>query len=594
MRLAGQFYAEAFSGRFGEGRLSTDSENNQKFHTDRISSYQEQEEERHREVYSDGSINEDALGPERDHDSSGDTYAGRLREITRVLHAHGISRGVTPVKLREILEDLGPTFIKIGQLMSMRSDILPRAYCDELMKLTSDVAAMPFAEVVRVIEASYGRPYGEIFARIDERPLGAASIAQVHRAVLTTGEEVVVKVQREGIYDTMKRDINLLRRAVKFVPNVIVKGTVDLDQVLDELWVVTQEEMNFQTEAANMEEFSRLNEDVKFVCVPRLYRNFTTGRVLVMEYIDGYDITDAGPLMEAGYDMNEIGEKLIDNWMRQVMSDGFFHADPHPGNIMVRDGKIVWIDMGLMGRLTEHDRTAIQMAIEGIADDDNGKIEEAVLSIGKFHGKPDKKKLHSGIESLMHSYGRKGLGDINIASFLGDLMDVMKENGIQMPHGLTLLARGLNNIEGVLTQISPEVNMVKIARARMRQEVFDHINWKEEMRNASVNIYKSVRSLTLLPNMIGKLLREYSSGQTRINLDIHTSDELTDLLGRLSRHFNLGIWVMALLISSSILCTTDMQPRLFGIPALGFFGYILALLLVIYIAVSYLIHRKRK
>lgn len=170
----------------------------------------------------------------------------------------------------------------------------------------------------------------------------------------------------------------------------------------------------------------------------------------------------------------------------------------------------------------------------------------------------------------------------------------MKDNGIQMPHGLTLLARGLNNIEGVLMKISPGVNMVKIAQQRLRQEVFDHINWKEELRNNSVTLYKSVKNLAQLPNLLGKILREYSSGQSRINLDIHASDELMELAGRLSRHFNLGIWVMALLISSSIICTTDMKPRLFGIPALGFMGYVLALLLVIYIAVSYLIHRKRK
>ena len=550
--------------------------NQQQFHTERIASYREKESERHRTVYADGSINEDAIGKNPQSDSGSESYAGR------------------PVKLREILEDLGPTFIKLGQLMSMRSDILPREYCDELMKLTSDVPAMPFDEVIRVIEESYGRPVGEVFKKVEKVPLGSASIAQVHRAVLAAGGEVVVKVQREGIYSTMKRDIGLLHRAVKFVPNVIVKGTVDLDDVLDELWKVTQEEMDFQAEASNMEEFARLNEDVRFVAVPRLYREYTTERVLVMEYIRGCDITDKKSLEALGYDLNEIGEKLIDNWIRQVMVDGFFHADPHPGNILIRDGKIVWIDMGLMGRLTEHDRSAIQIAIEGIAEDDNGKIEDAVLSIGKFSGKTDKQKLHTGISSLMHSYGRKGLGDINIVSFLGDMMDVMKQNGVQMPHGLTLLARGLNNIEGVLSQVSPDVNMVKIAQARLRQEVFDHINWKEELRNSSVNLYKSAKNLADFPTLLGKLLREYSSGQTRINLDLHTSDELTELLGRLSRHFNLGIWVMALLVSSSILCTTDMKPKLFGIPALGFVGYVLAILLVIYIAVSYLIHRKKK
>lgn len=562
----------------------------QKFHTDRISSYTESEELRHQTNYADGSVNEDAIGSGqgRENDTDHDSYAGRLREITHVLHVHSITRGVTPQKLREILEDLGPTYIKLGQLMSMRSDILPEPYCEELMKLQSEVPAMPFEEVVRVIEESYGRPIGEVFSKLEKEPLGSASIAQVHHAVLTTGEEVVVKVQREGIYNVMKRDINLLHRAVKFVPNVIVKGTVDLDEVLDELWVVAQEEMNFQIEAANMEEFSLLNEDVKFVSVPKLFRPLTTGRVLVMEYIDGIDIDETKQLRERGYDLNEIGQKLIDNWIKQVMTDGFFHADPHPGNLLIREGKIVWIDMGMMGRLTEHDRSAVELAVTGIAEGDNGKIEDAVLSIGKFRGQTDKRRLHTGIEMLMRRYGSKGLGEIDIAKFFQDLMDVMKENGIQMPHGLTLLARGLNHIEGLIAKISPDVNMIEVAKARMKSEVLRHIDWKAEFENGSVGIYRALRNMIDLPTMLAKMLREYSSGQTRINLDLHASKELTALLNHLMRYFNLGLWVTALLISSSILCTTDMRPRLFGIPALGAIGYIIAVVMMLYAVIKYL------
>ena len=569
--------------------MASDSDKKQ-FHTDRISSYTESDELRHEAVYEDGSVNEDAV--QTGGLKGTESYASRLREITHVLHVHQISRGVSPEKLRLILEDLGPTYIKLGQLMSMRSDILPQAYCDELMKLQSEVPPMGFDEVVRVIENSYGRPVGEVFSRIEETPLGSASIAQVHRARLTTGEDVVVKVQREGIYDVMKRDINLLHRAVGFVPDVVVKGTVDLDAVLDELWVVAQEEMNFQIEAANAEEFASLNADVAFVAVPRLYRALTTGRVLVMEYIDGLDIDDAPALKERGYDLNEIGQKLIDNWIRQVMQDGFFHADPHPGNVLIRGGKIVWIDMGMMGRLTEHDRSAIELAIRGVAESDYGKIEDAVLAVGTFHGKPDRAKLHTGIESLMRTYGKTGLGDIDIAKFFLDLMDVMKENGIQMPHGLTLLARGLNHIEGVLAKISPDVNMVDIAQARMREEFFRHIDWKEEGRSGAIGMYRAVKNLIDLPTMIAKILREYSTGQTRINLDLHASDELAQLLNHLMRHINIGLWVTALLVSSSILCTTDMKPKVLGIPALGFAGYIIAVAMILYTVIKYLMTRK--
>ena len=183
-------------------------------------------------------------------------YNSRLREITAVLRKHNITRGVTPKKLRAILEDLGPTFIKLGQIMSMHSDILPKRYCDELMLLRSDVTPMPFEEVISVIEGSYGRSWKRVFSSIEEKPQGSASIAQVHRAVLRSGEEVVVKVQRKGIYEKMARDIALLHKAVKLMPPISIKGMADLDLVLDEMWSVTRDEMNFLTEAANMEEFA--------------------------------------------------------------------------------------------------------------------------------------------------------------------------------------------------------------------------------------------------------------------------------------------------------------------------------------------------
>ena len=294
-------------------------------------------------------------------------YGERLKEITAVLHKHAITRGVSPEKLRMILEDLGPTYIKLGQIMSLRSDILPKRYCDELMKLCSDVAPMPFDQVVDVIQESFGCPWQEEFQSIEEEPLGSASIAQVHRAVMKTGEQVVIKVQRKGIYRTMARDIGLMHKVVRLLPPVSIKEMVDLDLVLDELWKVTQEEMNFLTEAANMEEFHRKNREVAFVDTPVLYREYTTPHVIVMEYIDGFSIDDKDNLQKNGYNLNEVGSKLIDNFIKQVMVDGFFHADPHPGNLRVRDGKIVWIDMGMMGRLSEHDREEISRAIQGLS-----------------------------------------------------------------------------------------------------------------------------------------------------------------------------------------------------------------------------------
>lgn len=519
-------------------------------------------------------------------------YGSRLREMTAVLKKHGITQGLTPEKLRLILEDLGPTYIKLGQIMSLHSDILPQKYCDEFMKLRSEVAPMDFAQVQAVLDHSYGFTWREIFSEIEEVPLGSASIAQVHKARLKSGEPVVVKVQRKGIHSIMARDIGLLHKAVKLVPPISLKDMVDFDMVLDELWQVTQEEMDFLKEAANMEEFAKNNKDVAFIDTPILYREFTTDHVLVMEYIDGFSVEDKELLKENGYVLDEIGSKLVDNYIRQVMEDGFFHADPHPGNMRIRDGKIVWIDMGMMGRLTERDRGLISDAIRGIAQNDISRIEDAVLALGEFRGEPDRKKLYEGINNLMSKYGDLEMGEIDIAEVLQELMEVMKVNKISMPHGLTMLARGLTHMEGVLADICPEINMIEIAAARMKEDMLLHFDWKRELKSNGKLLYRSAHKAIELPGMISDLLRGYQKGQTRINLDLHVTKDLSELLRRLVRNIVMGLWVMALLISSSIICTTDMSPKIMGIPAIGAFGYLFAFVIVLYVFIKHFFSRR--
>lgn len=525
-------------------------------------------------------------------ESGSGNYRERLKEMTAVLRKNSITRGISPEKLRLILEDLGPTYIKLGQIMSSRSDILPQKYCDELMKLRSEVPPMPFSQVEEVIHASFGYSWKQVFLSIDENPLGSASIAQVHRAVLKTGEQVVIKVQRQGIYETMSRDIGLLRRAVKLLPPVALKDLVDLDLVLAELWRVTQEEMNFLMEAANMEEFAGKNSDVAFVEVPRLYREYTTTQVLVMEYVDGCAIDDKDCLLAGGYDLNEIGTKFVDNFVKQVIEDGFFHADPHPGNVMIRDGKIVWMDMGMMGRLTDRDRQFISRAVEGVALNDIGLIQDGVMGVGVFRGKTDPSELYSDLQALMSKYGTVNFGDIDIADLVKDLMEIMKKNQITMPHGLTLLARGLTHVEGILAVISPDINMVQIASARIKGQMFQEENLKKAVKSTIRSTIRSLRRAVDIPGLAADILQGHMKGQTKVNLELHVSDDLSHLLRRLIRNIVMGLWVMALLISSSIICTTDMKPKILGIPALGALGYLIAFVIVMYVFLKHFFSRK--
>ncbi len=518
----------------------------------------------------------------------------RMKEIRQVLFRNQITRGVTPEKLRIILEELGPTYIKLGQIMSLHSDILPKAYCDELMKLNSDVAPMPFSEVTEVINRSYREDWHEVFSSIDEKPLGSASIAQVHRAVLKTGEDVVVKVQRKGIYDTMARDIGLLHRLVHLMPPVGgIKNVVDLGMVLDEMWAVAQEEMDFIKEASNVEEFTRNNAGIKYVRIPHLYHEYSTTRVLVMEYVGGCSIDDREHLLSRGYDLQEVGRKLVNNYIKQVMEDGFFHADPHPGNVKVHDGKIVWIDMGMMGRLSVRDKELMERAVRAIAVTDISSLESTILELCERKGKVDEGRLYKELRVLVNRYGKMSLGSIDIIEFFMQVLDIMKENGLKIPHGMTMLGRGLNHMQGVLSVISPEINMMEIAASRIKEQAVENFNLSKELKRGGKKLYTAAYKTVELPPLIKSVLEEYLNGQAQVSIKLDATREMSDLLRRLVRNIVMGLWVMALLIGSSIICTTDMHPQMLGIPALGFFGFMLAFAICLYIFIRHWFTRNK-
>ena len=513
----------------------------------------------------------------------------RLKQIRQVLVRNHITRGITPEKLRIILEELGPTFIKLGQIMSLHSDILPKAYCEELMKLNSDVTPMPFETVEEIINESCGAQWASFFKSIDTKPLGSASIAQVHKAVLKDGSDVIIKVQRKGIYETMSRDISLLHRLVKLMPPVgDLKNIVDLDMILNEMWSVAQQEMDFLKEASNLEEFAHNNKNINYIRCPKLYREYSTSKVLVMEYIGGFGIDDVKDLKANGYDLHEIGVKFVNNYIKQVMDDGFFHADPHPGNVKIMDGKIVWIDMGMMGRLSDHDRRVMVKGVRGIGLHDVTMVENAVLEIGDFRGKPDRGQLYQDLKGFLDEYGNASLGDINLADSMSEIMEIMKKNEISMPHGMTMLCRGLTVMQGVLSEIAPEISMSQIASNRVMEETLDNMDWKSEIRKDIHAAWRISKKGAEVPALTADALKEYLAGQAGINISLHSSKNFNDIVHSAVRNFVIGLCLAALLISSSIICTTDMTPKIMGLPFLGFIGYFAAIAVGTALCIRYL------
>ncbi len=518
----------------------------------------------------------------------------RLKEILQVLARHDIVKGMTPEKLRNIVEDLGPTFVKLGQIMSMRQDMLPAAYCRELSKLRTEVSPMPFDEVRQVIEEEYDTRLERVFASFDRQPLGAASIAQAHAAVLRDGSPVVVKVQRQGIRDVMARDIQLLRKAARILKAASSAGNaLDFGVILNEMWAVAQQEMDFLIEARNAGEFYKLNQDVAYVTCPQIHSQVTTSRVLVMEYIEGFDLDRPDILTDNGYDLEEIGLKLADNYVKQIIDDGFFHADPHPGNLRIREGQIVFLDLGMMGRLSQRDKNLFRQAVRAIAEHNVNALKDVLLTLGVHNGRINHTRLYGDIEDLLTQYGSMGLADMDLGRMLEEFLGLANSHGISMPR-VTMLTRGMLTIQGVLASLAPELNLVQIMANRMLGEAARDFDLLAELKDGGKTLAASGRKAVALPAQLSDLLGMTIKGQTKVNLELTGSDEPLAQVDRMVNKLVLALLSAALLVGSSLICTTDMKPKLLGIPMLGAFGFFIALILMGYLLVDTFRKKRRK
>jgi len=512
--------------------------------------------------------------------NSSDSSKKRLREIVGVLVKNEVVKGITPEKVRKIIEDLGPTFVKLGQVMSMRQEILPKEYCKELEKLRADVRPMDFSEVKKVIEDEYGTGLNEVFQSIDETPLGSASIAQVHFAILKNGEKVVVKVQRPGIKDIMARDISLLRKASKILKIAGNTGNVlDFGMILDEMWTVTSQEMDFLIEARHAEEFFDHNRDVVYATCPKIEHKFTTSKVLVMEYIEGIQIDDTETLISRGYDLAEIGLKLADNYIKQIIDDAFFHADPHPGNIQIREGEIVWIDLGMMGRLSNRDKLLFKNAVRAISENNIDEIKNIILTLGNHKGRINHARLYSDIDDMLSKYGDMSLGEMDLGNILEEFLILANNHGISMPKGMSMLSRGVITIEGVLSKLSPETNIIQVMANRMSTEIMNDMDWSQELKKIGKALYGSARKTIDIPAQLSDVLKMTIKGQTKVNIELTGSEEPLAAIDKMVNKLVICIINAALLVGSSLLCTTDMKLKFFGIPLLGVLGYAVAVVL---------------
>ncbi len=519
----------------------------------------------------------------------------RLLQIVQILRKHHLTKGIDPVKLRMILEDLGPTFVKIGQIMASRQDMFSEHYCNELVKLRDNVTPMDMQVIREVIEEEYGTSLENVFSSFDEEPLGSASIAQVHRATLMDGRCIVVKVQRPHIYEMMERDIALIRKAIKILHlNDILGNVVDFNIIIDEFWHTAKEEMNFLNEAVFAERFQKRNQGIRYIGFPYIEGELSTHKVLVMEYIDGFEIDQFDQLKEQGYDRKEIAAKLAENYIKQIVDDGFFHADPHPGNIRVRDGQIVWIDFGMMGVLNREDKDLMKKAVLAIGNSDTQQLVDVILMLGKHDHRIDYTLLYDDIENFMHHYVSVDLKDIHLGHAVQELFTIAHKHKISMPKGVSMLAKGLVTIESTVMLINPHISIIEIAANHVTNHMYQQFDAKKLLKHAGQKLYEVSDSLLYIPVQLSDIIQMIKKGRLKINLDIMESSVPLTSINHMINKLIVGIISTGLLMASSLLCTTQMTPQILGIPALGFIGYMTAVGMGIWLLFTVIKERRKR
>ena len=526
------------------------------------------------------------VDPEGRFNLSRKTRMRRLREIYAIVQKHHFLKGFSPEEFRAMLEDLGPSFVKIGQTLSTRSEILPKAYCDELAKLQTECDPLPFEQILVALDEIYGDARGDVFDAIDPTPLGSASLAQVHKARLATGETVAVKIQRPGVKATMAQDIDIMRmvarQASRFMKD---EQMLDLRDVVEELWATFLEETDFAREAANLEEFARLNRDVAFIDCPKVYPELCGENVLVMEYVDGIPIMAVDRLREAGYDLEEIGQKILDNYATQILDHGFFHADPHPGNLLIRNGKIVYIDLGIMGRLSPRDRAGFGGIIEAVGMESAAELKDALLSfaISKDNSVIDHTRFLADLDLLLSDYGSCDVADIDIGMFLNDILLLTRSCKVTLPASITSVSRGIVTLEGTIAPFIPNDNVVSIINAHIQRSKSVRGELAQAMEDLALSLRSSSKGMLDAARFSGEALKMLTRGQLKMNMEVLGSEAPLSKLAKIINRLTIGIIIAGLFIGSSMLSLSSMEPRLLGVPVLAFFGYLGAAILSVWV-----------
>lgn len=493
-------------------------------------------------------------------------------------------------RIRMMVEELGPTFIKLAQILSTRPDLIPLELVEELSKLQDHVSPFPFSEVKQILEAELRSSLEERFEEFNEIPIAAASIGQVHRARLRGGEEVVVKVQRPGIRKTVEVDLEILFHLAELIERHFEEwGEQRPKRIVEEFSRTLEKELNYGTEASQAERFAAQFRGNPHIFVPRVFREASTGRVLTMQYVDGIKVSEVKALDELGYDRRVIASRGAELMFEQVFRHGFFHADPHPGNIFILPQNVIcYIDYGMMGSVIRRSRENFADLFSAYYHRDEVKTAQMVLKIVEWDREPDRRALEKDIFDFLGVHAYRSLGQLRVDALLKELMGLISRHHLRIPPDILLMAKAVAVAEGVGLRLDPDFEMTKKAAPFVLQLKLERLRPQRILREFFLVGGDFLRFVRLLPEELENILQQIRQGGIKIGFEHRGLENFIHQLDRSSNRLSFSLIIAALIIGSSLILHANIGPFLFGFSALGVLGFSTAGIIGIGLVISIL------
>lgn len=497
-----------------------------------------------------------------------------------------------PERLRMAFAELGPSFIKLAQILSTRPDLITKPFADEFKKLQDRVPPFPTEDARKIIEEETGRPLDEVFSRLDAEPVAAASIAQVYHGTLRDGSEVVVKVQRPGIRDQIETDINILTAVALLMERYISESVFyNPSGIVEEFARTVRKELAFTEEARNCVRFKKNFEHVHDVVIPKIYSEFTTDTLLIMERIDGVRIDDIAEITRLGLDRARLAKIGVDAYFKQVLDDGFFHADPHAGNIFaLKDGRIGFMDFGIVGRVTPELRETMANTFLALIHKDFDRLIEQYIELGLVPEHVDlevfRREFRLDLADFLEPLYGRTLKELNFAEYMDTVTHLAIKHKMKIPSDLILVNKAMLILENLGWELDPDFDFIAAAEPYATKLVKERIRPARIYEKARKNILELSDFVTLFPKQMKQIIRKVLKDDIHVKMTHIGLDKFIRDMDRSSNRISFSLIISAILLSSAIMHATGVGPKFHGMSILGFLSFGIAFFLGIWLLIS--------